>query len=254
MKAEKKPSARYLPIRDYRHPESNNRVGIVAVSHRAQASYYQAIHAELARRTANGATVYYEYTRHPTSEELAQASPEARRSLEKIKELGQLSDGIFDKIGLAYQLTALPAEAGWENHDASLLDVAERVGKKALRRQVIMTKIAVSAINNSTSPEKRRDLILNLYGSSDKALSGPPKRRLARLLGMDMMPTIVDYRNDIALGAVDRHFEAVPGSELALIWGVGHLAGLGAGLEERGYEQVSEQMILALDGAAVQSV
>lgn len=208
----------------------------------------------IASRVARGAVVHHEGTRRPTAEELAGASLEVQRGVEKAIQLQELSARMFGKIGLVHQKHVLPSEAGWENHDATMLDVVERLGEKTLHRQMSLAKLVAKSVEYTKDPDKQRELILNNYARPvERALSGSLNQgRIAKLLFRNVGATIVDYRNDIALSAVDRHFEAAPGSELALIWGAGHLAGLGAGLEARGYEQADEQIILALDGAAVQ--
>ncbi len=62
----------------------------------------------------------------------------------------------------------------------------------------------------------------------------------------DTTSAVLDFRNDIALKAIDEQQEKTPGTDVLLLWGAGHLPGLGEGLQQRGYAKVNEENLVAM--------
>lgn len=240
------------PVQFYTHPEYENQVSLFGMIHIAQPHYYQGIQTWVDWTDKGGAVIHYERVKRATSEEL-QASPRSVRAKAAHMESFMKSlYGWFDSFGLVKQSEAMTYRPHWENHDASILDLAERIGSSVIRRNLIAVKV-IELMFRRTGPDTKQDFLVSALHNilSDDNGHEDTKRRLSGILVGNSDGAVVDYRNDIALTAFDDQQRVAPGSDVTLIWGAGHLPGLGKGLENRGYTKAYEERVVAIDAADI---
>ncbi len=245
------------PIQTYEHPEFHDRALLIGMIHMGRPDYYEHIQAFVDEHEKNGAAVHYELVGFADSKAVQSVSHINRLKLHLEQEFdGMLGDfgraifqgdnaSVFDAGVDHVSQAALTYRQSWENHDTDDLDIARHqklvalLGRYAVMRLVKLAMHSRS-VRSAIEETARRTLLELPSADQDKAEKPSP---------LDPSSVLIDYRNEIALTALDRHFERTPGSELVLIWGVGHLAGIGAGLVERGFELVDTQEVHAADSA-----
>lgn len=132
----------------------------------------------------------------------------------------------------------------WENHDATELQIAARLGLGALIASM-PENLAMRFFLTRLSP----DLLQNIFQEAANARLQDSRTDTQAnqtvIYGKGLDRVIIDYRNQVALEAQDQHAEDHPGQNLVMVWGLGHLARLGAGMVDRGYDMVAEETIAA---------
>ncbi len=241
------------PIHTYTHPWYESQVDLIGMIHIAQAPYYDTIQTIIDTKEAEGAAVHYEKIKQNTPEEHANADP---LTIAKASQLRTMMKGIYGiledlDLGLVKQLDSLTYPEHWQNHDATELDIASRLGSFTVMRHVGLIKLITSGFNLLDGDEERqqkRDILLKALHSATQEES-PREKLIKKVLFGSLDDTILDYRNNIALRAYDRQQRVDPKAATVLIWGAGHLKGLGAGLARRGYKKVHEQKLVAIDAS-----
>ncbi|HEX8762412.1 MAG TPA: hypothetical protein VF733_01505 [Candidatus Saccharimonadales bacterium] len=232
------------PIQTYEHLKEGKLVTLVGVVHMAQQSdYYPTIQDIIDGREADGAVVHFEGVRRSTKQEAAIVQPSHAicnrvRRLRKIIDLPKMVYGDFNFFE---QGKALKRRETWENHDATELQIAQRMPTTTLMATSLVLKTLGYSFNR-LSPEER----LALYKDSGDRFA-ETSEKVVRAIAKGFGPAIEVYRNDIALNAYDDLQEHDPGRDAVLLWGAGHLPGLGEGLVDRGFGLKEEQTLLATD-------
>jgi hypothetical protein len=130
--------------------------------------------------------------------------------------------------------------------------MAETFGltKKAARQQGLQLKLN-SFANKHMDPIERDRGLVRSYAMNLAVVTGavgisvvldPGSQRFAEL------------RERIVLKALDEQRTQTPDADFVLVWGAGHLIGIGQGLTERGYKQETETWHTAIDIAEIPSL
>lgn len=238
------------PIQTYSHPEFNNEISLVGMTHLAEPSYYETVQKILDNQDAAGTVIHYERLQEPTTEQRQNLTP---RQIAKMRLLGAIMSEIYswgETSDFVQQLDHLQYRDHWENHDANRLDLLDHMNGPRLFLQYLTIQ-AIGVAISRVEPHQRRKMIQEgLAEARQKPANNPAptsrKDRLTDILtGFDDY-AVLDYRNEIALDAFDDQQAVFPGSDVSLVWGVDHLPGLGAGLVERGYQKVDETSLIAI--------
>lgn len=230
------------PIVTYRHRDRKNRVSLVGMIHIAQPAYYESIQEFVDTRAAEGAFVHYERVKNMSPAVTQRLGPDLRRRIGLLKGLANSPYALFEGMNVVRQRDALVCREEWQNHDALVAGVACRLSFGRLA--VFNAAVGVAKGVFSRLSDDQRLMVVK--GSLEKILDSSPEYVASRAAGK-VGRVILGYRNDIALNAFDGQQSTHPGSDVVLVWGAGHVPGLGAGLEARGYEKTGVQMMTAID-------
>jgi hypothetical protein len=218
------------PVCEYERDDTGSNIALVGMIHVGSQEYFDRIGAYVGHREAAGAAVHYELTKPFTPEEREQHPEYSGLDLElKQAMLGNIA--LFSRpFNLVYQTKALRYSPEWQNHDMSALEIIDSLGIDEVRKTIENAKrIQQAEIFNDTDM-----LRLAVHGAFRLV---PLVSAVRRLRGKDKtQEVIVDRRNAVALAAVRNTLGADPAADLTLIWGAGHLPGLGKGLQQMGYE------------------
>jgi hypothetical protein len=232
------------PIHTYVHPERHSRIDLIGMIHIGEASYYQRVQNIVDARNADGALTHYEMVKRAGTAELTTAPRRVQANVQRVRAIMRNVDSLFEGLDLTHQKKGLMYRQSWENHDTTEIDEAARMSTIPLSGLLMATR-AMRAFAQTLPPNERRDLLVqNLQQTTNNLHSR--QSPLKRLLYGNNERVIIDYRNDIALEAIDNQLQEEPESDLVLLWGMGHLAGLGAGLKNRGFSKVDEQRLVAI--------
>jgi hypothetical protein len=239
-----------VPVRTFMHPDSGSRVTFVATHHPARREYYAEMTEIVNFLQDGGAHVYFEHVDDPTPEQLAAAPKDLREAVElAAAQIDSHNDG-GGVMGLITQADAMPwRERGWQVHDVTTLEMAEAFGytKKTVRQQQLQLKASNFANRHIDEALRDRGLVRS-YAMNLGVVTGavgisvvldPGSQRFAEL------------RERIVLKALDEQRTRTPDADFVLVWGAGHLIGIGQGLIERGYKQDTETWHTAIDIAEI---
>jgi hypothetical protein len=235
------------PLKEFTHRRHGSRVTLVGMVHAAQAGYYNQVQRLVAERENGGAVVHYEKVKKTPPEQLRHQSPIQRKKLEWLRNFVENAHLLVaDTLHLPRQQDALTLHDSWENHDAVDVEIVKRLNGVSFTAQQLAFRGLFSLINKGTEASRYDLMVKNL-----KEKAALPDDYSLGIVGSLMMAgmsgPILDYRNGIALNAIDQRTDTNPETDFVLIWGAGHLPGLGQGLAERGYEQTDEQRLTAID-------
>lgn len=232
------------PIRTLLNPDTGSHVTLVGMLHAAQADFYATVARTIAELEAAGAMVHYEQVRLPDQDELA-ATPElGRAGVQMISQQFEATLAEYVDGGLVLQRDQLPPADSWENHDISMIEAVRFYGPSGVREMAEALATGQDVMGD-LHPLVTRALMLQALESEIEVAAGR-KRRESVFQGIDRQLSI--HREALALAAVDLHLVRSPGSDLVLLWGVAHLAGLTSGLIKRGYKvEDGEQWVVAVD-------
>ncbi|HTE57134.1 MAG TPA: hypothetical protein VK694_00160 [Verrucomicrobiae bacterium] len=234
-------------IHTYVHREYENQVDVIGAIHVAQLPYYEAIQGLIdSKHDDNGAVVHYEQIIKNTPEEFQQAGRAVRARAECVRVMMRGVYGLFGDLeewGLVKQTSAITLRDDWQNYDATEIDLARRLSSFALRRHTLFVR-GMKWLYEDMDPEERQKMVKEALMDREERPFSP---RILKLLIGDLSKQIVDYRNDIELEAVDGQIQDDPETDMVLLWGEGHLKGLGQGLLGRGFVKVDEDKLVAMD-------
>lgn len=233
-------------IRTYKQQRNGAKVTLLGAIHLAHdRHYYPTLQQIMDDRSQEGAVVHYECVRKASPQETQAVidrgdATRIMRRIRQIKSVVSLPYQFMDGMGLVTQKDHIALRDHWENHDASVIDLAQRFNTTSLAAMSAIGRLAATAIKHAPSELRAAKML--------EVLSSPPEATSKNFLLRHLRPTIVDYRNDYALNAYDELQQAQPGRDAVLFWGEGHGKGLGEGLEARGFTQIDEQSVTAFHG------
>jgi hypothetical protein len=232
-----------MQTRTYRHPETGSRIDLIGVVHFAEQQFYDKIQEFIDEREESGAVIHFESTKRATPEEYKAAPPQVRRNIRRIRKIHKGFKFMSDRLGLVPQKQGLNYRQTWENHDATELDIAARLNPRSLGKYALLSR-GLSVVGNVLPPDMMHYFLVAGLSTPDEELS-KPKRPTKKYIE-DKNAVIRTYRNEVALAAVDAQLGREPGSDIALLWGGGHVADLGKGLEARHYRQTEDWSLVAI--------
>jgi hypothetical protein len=232
------------PFDTFENPTTGSLIDIVSVVHVGLPSYYRAIGKHITSRQEEGFQVQHEGIGE--SEDFVPSG-----ALAGVKnKLFQLStDACIDTF------VAVELGSAYENQDNSKLYGEEDDGRLDITEADYITGMSVLALAGRlfgsrwmnrkvqkaaehTEPEKLDELVFGIIHKNVEAFEGGGKRN--RSFGHKL---VIDRRNELALAGVDATLEKDAATKLVLVWGIGHLAGLGSGLIDRGYAHVAHEEV-----------
>jgi hypothetical protein len=217
------------PVVRYEHEETGRTVTLIATVHAAEAAYYKRLHAIITRLEAAGAVVHYEMVTPATQQEWATATDAERAVRHVTTDMATRGvEALCRYFGWVWQGTAMTLSPSWHNVDMTDLEFVRRAGPGSLAQH----------------QETGDDLFHTLTQEQKDVVLGTAASVLFRLMSYDRFGlyergllwsgpghAVLDERNRNALDRVPAD------SDVVLVWGAGHLRGLGAGLEAAGYRQ-----------------
>ncbi|MEO8862957.1 MAG: hypothetical protein ABI354_01400 [Candidatus Saccharimonadales bacterium] len=233
------------PIRTYEHPNTGSVIDIVPTIHVGEPSYYARLGDYVRARQDKGFIVQYESIAE--SEE-----PEYPLSLAgrfKHKLLIATMDASYDASVIATDASRYVAqpndrlfrEEGSTNVDVDESYTAANMGVLAQLDDLYSTtrfRRKLSKASRTKDVEQLNEFIFSVIKKGVETSLGTRRR-----LHPPSHKFIIDKRNEVALTGVDNTLETDPSAKIVLIWGLGHLAGLAAGLKRRDYEHVDSKDI-----------
>lgn len=233
------------PVYTFTHSETESRVELVGTVHIAEPSYFRQIQTIIDKRHGAGAAVHYEKIKESDPQELLAAPCHVRIAARCWRSILRSALGTlytFEKLKLVGQYEALEYRETWENHDVTDLQWLTTVAHPRLLGQVALTKMMSMAIHTMPA-ETRQKLTLEALYNMVNYLEPP---LLMRPMAVDINSAIIRQQDEVALAAADAHFADKPESDLVLLWGLYHMPGLGAGLQNRGFRKTGEQSLVAI--------
>lgn len=236
------------PVVTYEHAKYQNRIDLVGTVHIAEPVYYQELQDFVDSRESQGATVHYEATPYPTPEQLAVAPRHVRRKVERISAVMGEFYGMLGEIdGLVTQTKGLTYRDSWENHDKTVLEMVEEMTRLTIDGLWAGVKLAKLA-NRLVGPDESQALMLQMLSNA----TAEKKVGLGeRLTYFGREKHVVNARNVIALTALDEALETNRKQDMLLLWGAGHVEGLGEGVEKRGFVQINKRQLTAINVARI---
>lgn len=227
-------------IAEYTHSETDHKVALVGNRHYGSEAYVEEIRNRLLGYQATGAAIHYESITKPSDLEVAQFTRVQNFRYESLKKLLRMSGKIHSKTDLTSVATIIDKES-WEHHDATMSELVEHA---TIRQTLALGAIGLAAhvlemANSDAEYAKAADAA---YPDADEG-GGQKTNRTSGILMNTLTPLIVDYRNEVALGAVDTAATEDTSRQIALLWGNGHIPGLAKGLKMRGYVQSSSELL-----------
>ena len=220
------------PVIRYQHRKTGRTVTLVATCHIGEAAYYKKLYAMVAEMESAGALIHYERVSPATNKDWAAATSAERAARHVLSEQsGQAFQAACRHLGWVQQY-ALPIPPSWHNIDMTDLEVARRAGPQ-----------------NLLEFEPVSDLSTLLAQDQQDVRWGTGVALMYRLLPIDRLQlsqrwsdTASDATRHIGRVIVaDRTSSALdslpPDGNAVLLWGAGHLPGLGAGLKKTGYQR-----------------
>lgn len=235
------------PTAEYASAELPARIHFIGMIHIAHPFYYEAARQTIADRQADGAIVHYEYVRDMSPEQRAHLDPKNNQKLKDFEWSFKELYKIFNGSGLVKQKDHLSILPDWENHDVGLFEVIDGLSTRQVKTRLVGSRL-LSWIFQDLDGEKRIELqerVLTDIFDAERKRSMLAKIGSLLLGGEDKV--VLQMRNNVALAAVDDQLHKEPERDIVLLWGSGHLAGIGDGLEERGFEKVATGYMPAID-------
>ena len=229
------------PIHTFRHPEHRNHVTLIGTCHLAEPEYFDTIQNITNEQHDAGAAVHYERVRCSSPHAEATAPRLVQRNVRLLRQVTQGADQeVAEMLGLVHQSAALTYPDTWENHDISELVAASYMNTTSLFVLAKLAKLSAYVASRTPTEVRAQEFLAAMqFASRSTELPNMP------FFG-SLFATTRTRRNDIALAAADQELQNNPATDLTLLWGSDHLAGLGEGFEARGFEKIDEQAIVAI--------
>jgi hypothetical protein len=146
--------------------------------------------------------------------------------------------------GLVTQGKGITYRQEWKNHDSTLLETVVDMNRLTVDGLCMSVKLAKLAHRMVGHEEMQKILLKEL---SDKTSEKPKAPGfIERITSIGHEKHIVLGRNVIALAAFDTELQTNPAQDLLLLWGAGHLKGMGKEVKNRGFEQTDERYLTAI--------
>lgn len=231
----------------YEHPQSIGAITLIGTVHLASREYYATIQTTIYEMESNGTTVHTEGVRKPTQAEVNASSPEVLRKYRTFaKWLAAIDrDVSYAYPGLVPQSKNLKTRASWQTHDATSLQVAERMPEHEYQR--MRSELEQSDLTSSFTRDVEEALAIANRGNIQD-----PDHDIRQLIAKlresydDFPNWMSTFREGIALDAVDRHRREQPDTDLVVIWGDGHTRSYNNALYERGYKVANAYEVIAI--------
>ena len=222
----------------YVHPVDRTRVDVVGMVHFADAGFYHGVQSYLDDRTMAGAHVQYEGVTQPKPGE--HIPEETVQKIGLMAMAAQTVGDLFTGVGLASQQEVLEYRPSWSNSDISMAEVVADIDMRSVIEFAVGAEVLAQLMGDLHPSEQREALFsaLQRLGHSSDNNSG--------LMGPRLSDALLDKRNEAALGVMDRQKLARPNTDFVLVWGEGHLPGLGVGLSRRGYHLKKQRHLPAI--------
>jgi hypothetical protein len=209
-------------VHHYLHADPPRRITVIGTHHFGVPAYWTDIRARIDRMTAQGAVVHCEGS--SLVPDAADATDEERRLLSELRRCRVLEQQRVSQVfGWVHQRDGLGYPPDWQIIDLSHLEILRRLGPDMIGKVAgTMRRMVDWPDSDRRGPARYRFLIavrVRMTGN-DRAITrrGPADA------------VLIDDRHRLALDAV-----AGTGRDTVLVWGASHLAGLGAGLREKGF-------------------
>lgn len=243
-----------VPVREFTQPGVAS-VALVGMVHWAEPDFYRSVADYVAFKESEGSEIHYELVNQPDFDDVDKSTL-AKFVAFSIAGIGNLAaKGMFKDIGLVSQLEVFKPQAHWENHDTTLFGLVDELDALALAYPFVGGIISTPGVvfNRVSGNPKVRESMINVLNTAIRQSEGLEKKNsIIDFLDGNTEHAIIDTRNKIALDAVAEHLRDEPQQDLTLIWGAAHLAGIGRGLIELGFEMTKEFSLTAIK-APIQS-
>jgi hypothetical protein len=226
-----------VPVREYSQPGTAT-IAVVGMVHWADPDFYNKALNYVEHRESLGSIIHYELVDQPNPQETI---PEA--DLDVLLKLG-----MFGLAAANPAVVNFPPRNHWENHDVTLIGLAESLDRRAVAFSVVssLATAVKAAFPRHPGNSARRELINTLNKALRISAGLEEKNPVLDWLDGNTETAIIHKRNEVALRAIDRHVKKRAQVPLTLTWGAAHLAGIGRGLEGRGYQLASEMPLTAI--------
>lgn len=230
------------PIDSFINLETGSQVELVSLVHVGTPQYYQQLGRYIMGKQDEGFTVQYE-------EVASEAIPDKSGRLDRVKmriqraRMDQVANGyVAIELGSGYtaqDYDQLFRTEGSERRDITDLDAIQKSSLLTLALVYAEARLSARKLKEVArkSPDKMDDKVFDIIKSN---VDGVSKKKLLPRPGNKVT---IKMRNQAALEGVDDALVNDQAARLVLIWGLGHLAGLEAGLLERGYEHVERHEV-----------
>lgn len=215
------------------------RVRLMSMIHIAEPAFYDGVNALIAEHEASGGLIFFEGLGQLSESEVAELTPAERAVYEGLAPLTEAYRTLAAALDLAAQPDALTKpKPDWVRAD---LPMRRLLATWATRQLPLLPALdaAGKALDSAFFKGTARFMLLQeplILGAFQFA------RGVSPVLGR-MGALLLDERNAAAIAA----FDAAPAEQDALIiYGAGHVAGLVAALQERGYRRAGRDWHTAM--------
>lgn len=216
------------PVHEWRR--DGQRIRLIGMVHVGEAEYYRRVQAMLDAADRDGAAVHYEGVRpQPADAELTAWEREILPGPDApprpwMREVAAL-------MGLVYQRDALTMREHWHNVDVDRLTALRSMGPEAGRRLFERSPAFLDEIGEMS--DGARHFLAGALRAVARTMPATHRLVPASLtLGRPAMRMVEDWRNILATTAALRE---VHGRPVVLVWGAGHLSGMGDILKTNGF-------------------
>jgi hypothetical protein len=211
------------------HPEYQNTVSLVGMTHVAAPEFYAHVGEYIARCEMHGAAVLCEGLRPfatPDRKDQAYVKKDRKATRHMMSMMGRL--------GLVGQHTGLPSKAHWENGDASLDDLVAKLPRfKELDDMPSGLAATVNAIARVVPKRLMYRLFTDVLISVENESDQTEERQ-------QLEEVMVDFRDKTVLSALATRLAKQPRQNVVMPWGVGHQPSQSAGVQAMGFELANE--------------
>ncbi|HSX01440.1 MAG TPA: hypothetical protein VLF67_04325 [Candidatus Saccharimonas sp.] len=240
------------PVWTYRHRDSGRTVTLVGMMHVGEPAYYAAVQSLVASLVEAGAVVQFEGVRTASAEEMATATPRELAAIASINQLLQVITRMGEGLGWTSQKTGLKYDPAWTNVDLNDLELVRLLNLADLDRAVadaaeqmteleqtdpVMMAASMAMIFRAMHSRSGRVMVdvLSAFNRAQRRRHQPADAEPAPDLDQ-LHEVVVGQRDPVAVEGIWR---AAAHQDVALIWGAAHLPGMGALIEEHGYQRIS---------------
>jgi hypothetical protein len=211
-------------IRRYAHPDTGRQVMVVGTHHVGRPGYFGALRAVIDAAEAAGAVVHSEgSSRVPF--DTADITAEERQLLAELERYQELGERRIRELGWVGQVEGLGYPPQWHIVDLSNVDIIRRLGGDTVREYIgRMSRM----LGPHDDPRALDRMLLRIAVGTRLTMTD---RHVVRLGRRDRAAAVLlGDRDKVALEGV-----RATDRDAVLVWGAGHMPGLGAGLVEQGF-------------------
>jgi len=240
------------PIDTFENPATGSLIDIVSTIHVADPSYYQELGQYIMSRQDEGFKVH---------RETIDSSPDFITTGLREKMKAKLQDARVD-ASVDWLLTVqgrtpyrlqqnkwLVRDEVDDQHDVTEAECIRNISLGAQLSKYMLAWAGRQNIQRAAERKNPRDFEEYIFALLRKAVAPYESGARGPRRWGDAM--IIDERNRIALSGVDKEIEEDGRTNLVLVWGMGHLAGLSAGLTARGYEHMGRRDVVAASSMTI---